>query len=78
MTEYIVAARELGLLVLLLVGAYWLGRHAPGAAHWAIRAWQAEREKDRQSHKAIQESMDARAEKFIEAVGKMCKYRVDE
>ncbi len=78
MTEYIVAARELGLLVLLLALAYWLGRHAPSASMWLVKAWQAEQERNRQAHRDIQDRMDERATKLIKEISSMCRYRVDE
>ncbi len=78
MTDYIIAARELGLLVLLLALAYWLGRHAPGASMWLVKAWQAEQERNRQAHRDIQDRMDERATKLIKEISSMCRYRVDE
>ncbi len=74
MTEYVVAARELGLLAILLALAYWLGRHAPGATTWLVKSWMAEQEKNRAAHREIQDRMDERAARFIETVGKMCRY----
>lgn len=78
MTEYIVAARELGLLVLLLALAYWLGRHAPGASMWLVKAWQAEQERNRQAHRDIQAKMDERAAALIREITSMCRYRPPE
>ncbi len=75
MTDYIIAARELGLLVLLLALAFWLGRHAPGATMWLLKSWQAEQEKNRQAHREIQDRQDKRATDFIAEISKMCRYR---
>ncbi len=75
MTEWITAARELGLLALLLAVGWWLGVHLPKTATWVAQTWLEEQEKNRQLHRDVQSRQDERASALIQAVTSMCRYR---